>query len=90
MEQKHITFIRHPVKCDACINEHRAEILLDAERISVHWCPHPRTAGALFYGEPGSPPDYSKRENTTVSMANAWFNELLDGQLAMERAINRK
>ena len=88
--EKHIVFQAHPNKCPACIQEHRAEILLDAERISVHWCPHTRTAGALFYGSPGSTPDYTKRENTTASMANAWFNELLDGQLEMQRVITEK
>ena len=88
--EKHIIFVRHPAKCDQCIDEHRAEILLDGERLSAHWCPHTRTAGAVFYGEPGQPPEYSKRENITASMANHWFNELLNGQLEMKRVITGK
>ena len=88
--EKHIIFIRHPAKCDLCISEHIAELLLDAERISVHWCPHTRTAGALFYGKPGQPPDYTQRPNLTASMANAWFTELRRAQLEMKRVITGK
>ena len=88
--EKRIVFVRHPAKCDQCIEEHRAEILLDAERISVHWCPHTRTCGAVFYGAPGQPTEYTERRGLTASMANHWFNELRDAQQEMQRVITGK
>lgn len=85
--ETHTIFVKQPAKCPACLEEHRQEFFLDEVGISVHWCPHTRTCGAVFYGKPGEPPDYTQRRGLTASMANHWFNELRNGQLEMQRVI---